>query len=74
MKNTIGVDVSKDRLDVCACAGELHRQFSNDRRGIGDLVRWIEELGLPWSCSRRQGRIIAPSRPAWGPRVSFSAR
>ena len=47
MKNTIGVDVSKDRLDVCACAGELHRQFSNDRRGIGDLVRWIEELGPP---------------------------
>jgi transposase len=47
MKNTIGVDISKDRLDVCAGAGEVHRQFSNDRRGIGDLVRWIEKLGRP---------------------------
>lgn len=47
MKHTIGVDVSKDRLDACALAGATHRQFGNDRRGIADLVRWIEKLGRP---------------------------
>lgn len=47
MKDTIGVDVSKDMLDAFALSGAVHRSFANDQRGIADLARWIVRLGQP---------------------------
>lgn len=42
MQDTIGIDVSKDKLDMfCRATGE-HRQFANDHRGLRALHRWIE--------------------------------
>lgn len=41
IQNTIGVDVSKDRLDVFDAASREHRAFSNDRPGLSALCRWV---------------------------------
>ena len=43
MHNTIGIDVSKDRLDVFGKATAEHRQFANDGRGLRALHQWIEQ-------------------------------
>lgn len=42
MHNTIGIDVSKDKLDACHLGTGEHRQFANDGRGLRALHRWIE--------------------------------
>lgn len=47
MKDTVGVDISKARLDAFSRKGDLHRQFGNDRRGIAELMRWLDKLGRP---------------------------
>ena len=38
---TIGVDISKARLDAHRLPDGEARQFSNDRRGFRDLIGWI---------------------------------
>ena len=40
----VGIDVSKDKLDVCALPGLQHRQFSNDVEGLKQLVDWLATL------------------------------
>ena len=43
----IGLDVSKDTLDVCllrATGKEKHKQFSNDASGHAKLLRWVQHL------------------------------
>ncbi len=43
----IGIDVSKDTLDVCllrATGKEKHKQFSNDASGHAKLLRWVQHL------------------------------
>ena len=43
----IGIDVSKDRLDVCllrATGKEKHKDFSNDASGHAKLLRWVQHL------------------------------
>ncbi len=41
MDNTIGIDISKDTLDVhCLSDGE-HTQFLNSRTGHVQLTKWI---------------------------------
>jgi len=37
----VGVDVSKDKLDVCLLPGGEHRVFKNDAGGHGKLVAWL---------------------------------
>lgn len=39
---TIGVDVSKDTLDVHLHPDGLHRQFSNDTPGFRAILDWVE--------------------------------
>jgi transposase len=41
MQDTIGVDISKDRLDAFRLSDRQHRPFTNDGDGQRDLVRWI---------------------------------
>jgi transposase len=40
-KTTIGVDVSKDTLDVHRLPADEHRRFSNDVQGLRALIKWI---------------------------------
>jgi len=40
----VGIDVSKDKLDVCAIPGPQHQQFSNDDDGHQRLVQWLLTL------------------------------
>ena len=47
MQHTLGIDVSKDRLEAHALGTGAARSFSNDRAGIARLVRWLTALGQP---------------------------
>lgn len=38
---TIGIDISKDRLDVHLHPGGIVKQFDNDRKGHAKLIAWI---------------------------------
>lgn len=40
----VGVDVSKDRLDVAVLAEKQEKQMSNTQKGIAELVQWMEDL------------------------------
>lgn len=42
-KDTIGVDVSKDHLDVHHLADDVNRRFANDRSGYRALVKWLAD-------------------------------
>jgi transposase len=42
MNNTIGIDVSKDTLDVHRLADGQHKQFLNSKTGHAHLIKWIE--------------------------------
>lgn len=43
MQLTIGVDISKDHLDVCRWPDGEARRFANDRRGHRALIAWLGE-------------------------------
>ncbi len=45
MHDTIGIDVSKDRLDAFCMANREHRQFANDGQGFRALHQWIKVNG-----------------------------
>ena len=47
MDNIIGIDISKDRLDVFTLADGAYHQFANDRPGLGALVRQLGKLDQP---------------------------
>jgi transposase len=47
MQHTLGVDVSKDRLDTYALSLGEARSFANDRAGLARLLRWTRRLGAP---------------------------
>lgn len=41
MNNTIGIDISKDTLDVHRLTDGQHRQFLNGKAGHTQLLKWI---------------------------------
>ncbi len=41
MDNTIGIDISKDTLDVHRLADGQHSQFLNGKKGFAKLLRWV---------------------------------
>ena len=45
MNNTIGIDVSKDKLDVFELVGLEHHQVENNSRGLKMLQKLIAKLG-----------------------------
>jgi transposase len=47
MKLTIGIDISKDRLDAYRLSDRQHIQVTNDRAGHQALIRWIGTGHLP---------------------------
>ena len=40
----VGIDVSKDRLDVAVLGERQERQVDNTSQGIAQLVEWMQEL------------------------------
>lgn len=38
---TMGVDISKDHLDVCLHPAGVAKRFTNDARGFGALIGWL---------------------------------
>jgi transposase len=40
----VGIDVSKDRLDVDVLREKQEKQMSNTQKGITELVQWMQEL------------------------------
>jgi transposase len=41
MPQTLGVDISKDTLDVHLHPGGTSRRFANDRKGFAALIKWL---------------------------------
>ena len=41
---TLGIDISKDRLDAHLHPSALVKQFDNDRKGIAKLMAWVTPL------------------------------
>lgn len=41
---TVGIDISKDRLDAHLLPEGTERQFANDAKGLRDLIGWIGPL------------------------------
>ena len=50
-KQIFGVDVSKKTIDIAYVKADqvLHRQFSNDISGMGELMQWLNDLNLNFS-------------------------
>ena len=46
MDDTIGIDISKDRLDAHWLSKREHKQFCNDRAGVAALALWACEAGV----------------------------
>lgn len=46
MNDSIGVDISKDHLDVHRLSDGVSRRFANDSRGHRTLIGWLERPGL----------------------------
>ena len=40
----VGIDVSKDRLDVAVLGERQEKQMGNTQKGIAELVQWMQEL------------------------------
>ncbi len=43
MKDTIGIDISKDTLDTYCLSQRKHKQFANNKAGLRELVRWVRQ-------------------------------
>ena len=41
MNDTIGIDISKDTLDIHRLSDGKHVRFGNDKEGLTELRRWI---------------------------------
>ncbi|TCT40390.1 IS110 family transposase, partial [Martelella mediterranea] len=41
MNDSIGIDISKDRLDAFRLSDRAHRAFANTQAGFDDLRRWL---------------------------------
>jgi transposase len=46
IQDVVGIDVSKQNLDVYALAHQQQRTVSNDAAGHGELVGWLKSLGV----------------------------
>ncbi|MGL5010124.1 MAG: IS110 family transposase [Paracoccaceae bacterium] len=40
-EDSIGIDISKDRLDVWRLSNGAYRQFANSQAGLAHLLRWV---------------------------------
>ena len=53
----VGIDVSKDQLQVCLLTqGRVQRQFANRETGWRELTAWLSEQGEVWVALEATGR------------------
>ena len=57
----VGIDVSKAKLDVAIWPGGEQFTVSNDRHGLGELLRRLSPLARRDSCSLTTRRLNAGS-------------
>ena len=43
---TIGIDISKEHLDICCLPDGAIKQVSNDKAGFAKLIKWFGELAV----------------------------
>ena len=43
-KNVIGIDISKNTIDVYDHLAKQHNQFTNSNKVIRDFLKWVESL------------------------------
>jgi transposase len=63
----VGIDVSKDRLDVAALGKRQEKQVDNAKEGIAELVKWMLELDpelIVVEATGRYQRAVAVVNPA----------
>ena len=41
VEHTIGIDISKEHLDICCLPGGEIKQVSNDKAGFAKLIKWL---------------------------------
>lgn len=41
-KNVVGIDVSKNTIDVCIHVSQLTNQFNNTKKGLSNFLKWIK--------------------------------
>jgi len=59
-KITIGIDISKAKLDVACFPGSEIRQFSNDGKGHKALLKWLRRFDLTLMVFEPTGPISSP--------------
>ena len=74
-KHTVGIDISKDRLDACRATDGSTEWFSNDSAGFEGLISWMtgsraggaargtSELGPPPDMEPATGRSESTVAP-----------
>jgi hypothetical protein len=74
MQHTLGIDISKDRLDAHALATGEARSFANDRAGPGrGCSAGPAASARRWWSTRRPAPITACSSARWpGPGSAFA--
>ena len=61
-KSSVGIDVSKERLEVCVWPSGERLSIANTREGIRRLKRWLQHLDLALVVSEATGKW---HRPLW---------
>jgi hypothetical protein len=56
----VGVDVSKDSLDMAAYSAEQVIRFSNDEPGIGKAVNWLKKVKPTITVMEATGGLEVP--------------
>ena len=41
IKETIGIDISKDFFDVCIHSNQLNQKITNNQNGFNKLLKWV---------------------------------
>jgi transposase len=46
LPQTAGIDIAKDRLDICLCPDGATRHFANDAQGHRALIAWLSSHAI----------------------------
>src|SRR6516165_5667366 len=54
-RDVVGIDVSKQNLDLYVLSGQQRRTVANTAAGYGDLVSWLKSLGVRMAVMEASG-------------------
>jgi len=61
-RDVVGIDVSKQNLDLYVLSGQQRRTVANTAAGYGDLVSWLKSLGVRSLRDPGEGELSLPKR------------